>query len=104
MNKVHQKKERIIGLVIGLIGLVVLFHLNFEIGFRLNGADYSTVAHISYDIIKFLNDGWMGSEQRDFADYLYWLIYLIYVLFVWFYRACIGYWVIKSIRVFYNKI
>tara|TARA_Y100000389_G_scaffold192702_1_gene220486 strand:- start:360 stop:662 length:303 start_codon:yes stop_codon:yes gene_type:complete len=99
-----KKNERIIGLVIGLIGMVVLFHFNFEIGFRLNGADYSIIAYITYDIISFLNDGSMGSAERDIADYLFWFIYLIYLLFIWFYRACIGHWAIKIVTLGYKKI
>jgi len=99
-----KKKERIIGLVIGLIGLVAFFHFNFELGFRLNASDYSIVGYITYDIIYFLNDDSMGSIQRDIADYLFWFIYLIYILFVWFYRACIGHWVIKIVTLGYKKI
>lgn len=97
-----KKNERIIGLVIGLIGLVVFFQYSW-VGeyFYTSG---SIVAYITYDIIAFLNNDIMGSQERTYADYLYWFIYLIYVSFVWFYRACIGHWAIKSIRVFYNKI
>ena len=29
---------------------------------------------------------------------------LISILFVWFYRACIGHWALKSVRVFYKKL
>ena len=77
-----KKNERITGLVIGLIGLVVFFN----------------------DIIYYLNDDRMGSRQRQTADYLFYFIQLISILFVWFYRACIGHWALKSVRVFYKKL
>ncbi len=99
-----KKKERIIGLVIGLIGLVAFFHFNFEIGLRLNASDYSIVGHIVYDLVSFLNDGYMSKAQRDISDYLFWFTYLIYVSFVWFYRACIGHWAIKIVTLGYKKI
>ena len=100
----QKKKNSITGLIVGFVGLVVLFHLNFENGFYLNGEDASITAHISYDIIKFLNDGIVGYEERNIADYLYWFTYVIYILFVWFYRSCIGYWFYKIIRLVYKKI
>ena len=96
------KKNRITGLVIGLIGLVVLFHFSFHVGeFYWDG---SIVAHISSDIIYHLNDKSMGSAQREIADYLFWFIHFSYILFVWFYRGCIGYWAFKSVQVFYKKL
>jgi predicted membrane protein len=97
-----KKKERIIGLVIGLFGLLFLFHFSFTLGEFLT--DYSIVAGISSDIIYYLNNDSMGSKEREIADYLFWFIYLIYILFVWFYRACIGHWAIKSVRIFYKKL
>lgn len=96
------KRDRITGLVIGLIGFLFLFHFSFHMGeFNWDG---SIVAHISSDIIYFLNDDRMGSKQREIADYLFWFIHFSYILFVWFYRACIGHWVIKSVRIFYKKL
>ena len=97
-----KKKERIIGLVIGLIGLVVFFQYSW-VG-ELFYTSGSIVAYITYDIIAFLNNDIMGSQERTYADYLYWLIYLIYVSFVWFYRACIGHWAIKIVTLGYKKL
>ena len=96
------KKERIIGLVIGLIGLVFLFH--FSLRYVEFNWVYSIVGQISENIVYYLNDKRMGSKQHEIAEYLFWFIHLIYILFVWFYRACIGYWAIKSVNVFYKKL
>ena len=98
----ENKKKRIIGLVLGLIGLLFLFHFSFGYGKFLTYD--SIVANIANDIIYYLNDNNMGSKQRDIADYLFWFIHLSYILFVWFYRACIGHWAIKSVKVFYKKL
>ena len=97
-----KKNERIIGLIIGLIGLFFLFHFSFlHIRFSSDG---SIIANICNDIIYYLNDDRMGSRQRQTADYLFYFIQLISILFVWFYRACIGHWAIKSVSVFYKKL
>lgn len=49
----NNKKNRITGLVIGFIGFLFLFHFSFHMGeFNWDG---SVVAHISSDIIYFLN-------------------------------------------------
>ena len=98
----EKKNERIIGLVIGLIGLVFLFHFSFGYGEFLT--DDSIVAHITEDIIYYLNNDRMGSKQRDIAYWIFWSIHWSYILFVWFYRACIGHWAIKSVRIFYKKL
>ena len=100
----QKKKNSITGLVIGFVGLVFLFHFNFELRFGLQFADYSTVGYVTYDIVKFFNDGIMREAQRNLADYLFWFTYMIYILFVWFYRSCIGYWFYKIIRLVYKKI
>ena len=97
-----KKNERIIGLVVGLIGIFFFFHFNFShMKIYSNG---SYVAYICNDIIYYLNDDRMGSRQRQTADYLFYFIQLISILFVWFYRACIGHWALKSVRVFYKKL
>ena len=97
-----KKNERIIGLVIGLIGLFFLFHFSFlHIRFSSEG---SIIANICKDIIYYLNDDYWGRRQRQNAYYLFYFIQLIYILFIWFYRACIGHWALKSVRVFYKKL
>ena len=98
----EDKKKRIIGLVLGLIGLVFLFHFSLFYGeFR---TEYSIVDKIIEDIFSFFNNGRIGSKLREIAYYLFWFIHWSYILFVWFYRACIGHWAIKSVRIFYNKL
>lgn len=102
MKNNMNKNERIIGLVIGLIGMIFLFHFSFSYGgFYTEG---SIVAHIINDIIYFLSNDTMGSTQRYYAFYLFWFIHFGYILFFWFYRACIGHWTFKIIRLFYTKI
>ena len=96
------KKERITGYVIGLIGLVFLFHFSFEYWiFFTNG---SIVALILNDIIYYLSNDTMGSTQRYYAFYLFWFIHFSYILFFWYYRACIGYWAINGVNIFYKKL
>jgi hypothetical protein len=93
-----KKNERIIGLVVGLIGLFFLFHFNFShMKISSNG---SFIANICKDIMEYLYDDRWGRN----TDYLFYFIQLISILFVWFYRACIGHWALKSVRVFYKKI
>ena len=98
----EKKKERIIGLVIGLIGLIFLFHFSLE--YREFRTEYSIVDKIIEGILSFFNNGRMSSKLLDIAYYLFWFIHWSYILFVWFYRACIGHWAIKSVRIFYNKL
>tara|TARA_R100000935_G_scaffold434_3_gene1367 strand:- start:283 stop:582 length:300 start_codon:yes stop_codon:yes gene_type:complete len=98
----EKKRERIIGLIIGLIGLVFLFHFSLYYGeFR---TEYSNVDKIIEDIFSFFNNGRMSSKLQHIAYLLFWFIHWSYILFVWFYRGCIGYWAIKSVRIFYKKI
>jgi len=93
-----KKNERIIGLVVGLIGLFFLFHFNFShMKIYSNG---SYVSYICKDIMEYLYDDRWGRN----TDYLFYFIQLISILFVWFYRACIGHWALKSVRVFYKKL
>ena len=96
------KKERIIGLVISLIGLIFLFHFSFDY-VRFITTD-STVARTIEHIIFYLNNDKWGEKLQDISYWTFWSIHWSYILFVWFYRGCIGYWAIKSVRVFYKKI
>ena len=97
----EDKKKRIIGLVLGLIGLVFLFHFSF--GYVEFRTDDSTVAHAIVNLAYYFIDGWRRIIL-NYYDLIFWSIHWSYILFVWFYRGCIGYWVIKSVRVFYKKI
>ena len=96
-----EKKERIIGLVIGLIGLIFLFHFSFDY-IRFDNTD-STVARAITNIAYYFIDGW-SRKITNYSYWIFWSIHWSYILFVWFYRGCIGYWAIKSVRVFYKKI
>ncbi len=96
------KRDRITGLVIGLIGMIFLFHFSFSYGGFFT--DGSIVAHICIDLITYLNNDILGSTQRNIAYYLFLFIHFSYILFIWFYRACIGHWAFKSVKVFYKKI
>ena len=44
------------------------------------------------------------SAERNMAEKFWYVTQLIYFSAVWYYRACVGHWVIKTIRVFYKKI
>ena len=95
------KKERITGLVVGLIGFLLLFffsyvHFDFE-----DGIYGSFIGQISVEI------GQMTTNCRTCDKLVTWIwsgLALIYLFLVWRYRACIGHWAIKSVRVFYKKI
>jgi hypothetical protein len=100
-----KKRERIIGLVVGLIGLITLWWFRFD---RWEFVDAykalnTPMGKFIYNITSsMMSDLW--SEERNRAEIFWYITQLIYIGAVWYYRACIGHWVIKSIRVFYKKI
>ena len=99
------KKERIIGLILGLIGLIALWWFRFD---RWELVDYgdaltSPIGGLIKDITRSMMSASISAEYHR-AKNFWCLTQLIYIGAVWYYRACIGYWAIKSIRVFYKKI
>jgi len=99
------KNERIIGLVIGLIGLIILWWFRFD---RWEFADtykalFTPMGAFIYGITKSMMSDVITAE-RNRAENFWYITQLIYIGAVWYYRACIGHWVIKIIRIFYKKI
>ena len=102
MNK---KNERIIGLVVGLIGLIILWWFRFD---RWEFVDtYSalstTVGDLLHEITRIMMSDVMSAES-DRAEFFWYITQVIYIGAVWYYRACIGHWAIKSVKVFYKKL
>jgi hypothetical protein len=98
---VENKKERITGLIVGLIGFVLLFFLSWDLLDFEDGIYYSFIGQISVEI------GQMTINCRTCDNFVPWAwsgFAIIYFLLVWKYRACVGHWVIKTIRMFYKKI
>jgi hypothetical protein len=98
------KKERITGLILGLIGLIILWWFRFdrwEFVTPFNSL-YTPIGAILYGITKnIMTNQWLDSVR---AVQIWYITQLIYIGAVWYYRACIGHWAIKTIRVFYKKI
>ena len=95
------KKERITGLVVGLIGFILLFFLSYVHFDFEDGIYYSFIGQISLEISQ------LTTNCRTCDKLINWIwsgLALIYLSLVWRYRACIGYWAIKSVQVFYRKL
>ena len=99
------KKERILGLILGLIGLIALWWFRFD---RWELVDtYKALRSPIGGIIKDITQSMMSasiSAEQNRAENFWYITQLIYIGAVWYYRACIGHWAIKTIRVFYKKI
>ena len=98
------KKERIIGLVVGFIGLIILWWFSFGLMEFVTPFDslYTPIGQIIYDITKGVIINTTLASNR--AVQFWYITQLIYIGAIWYYRACIGHWAIKSVRVFYKKI
>ena len=99
------KKERIIGLVLGLICFLFLFYFNFERWEFTSHWRYrdTIMGQICYGIIRNFNGG-SRSGIGQVAENFWWITQVGYCFLIWYYRTCIGHWTIKSMRVFYKKI
>ena len=102
MNK---KNERIIGLVVGLIGLIILWWFRFD---KWEFVDtYRALSTPMGDLLLGITRKMMSavmSAESNRAKSFWYITQVIYIGAVWYYRACIGYWAIKSVKVFYKKI
>jgi len=99
------KRDRITGLILGLIGLIILWWFRFDRWEFVN--TYKTLQTPMGEFIYSITRGMMSdviSAERNRAENFWYITQLIYIGAVWYYRACIGYWAIKTIRVFYKKI
>ena len=95
------KNERIIGLVIGVIGFILLFFLSWDMLDFEDGIYYSFIGQISKEISQLTTNCYRCDKLIN----LWWSGFaIIYLFLVWRYRACTGHWVIKIIRIFYKKI
>ena len=105
MNKMHDnsKRNRILGLAIGLIVFVILLHFRFDRMEFSSWALRTPMGEFSYAISKNMITDVISVEQ-DFAEKLWVFFQLIYIACVWFFRGCIGHWVIKIVTLGYKKI
>ena len=99
------KKERITGLILGLIGLIILWWFRFDRWEFVNTykALFTPMGEFIHSITKSMMSDVISAEQNR-AENFWYITQLIYIGAVWYYRACIGHWAIKTIRVFYKKI
>ena len=102
--KDNTKRNRIIGLLIGLIGLVALFYFRFDYRFGFTSMELKTpIGELIYEITRNMMSGSIKAEED--RALLFWAIFqIIYLAFVWYYRGCIGHWVIKVMRLGYKKL
>ena len=112
------KKERIIGLVIGLIIFIPLFFLDLyeayeNLNFKLDFIDPNVVSPIAEFFYLFVADiptgavddnGFLKGSVSSNVTIAWRIIIPVYWILVWRFRACIGYWAIKSVKVFYKKL
>ena len=98
------KSNRIIGLVIGLIGLVILFYFRFDYRFGFTSMQLRTpMGELIYEIIKDMTND-TAQVESDRAIKLWGIFQIFYLALVWFYRGRIGQWIIKTIKLIYKKI
>ena len=99
------KKERITGLILGLIGLIILWWFRFDRWEFVN--TYQTLKTPIGEFIYSITSGMMSdviSAEKNRAENFWYITQLIYIGAVWYYRACIGYWAIKTANFFYKKL
>ena len=98
------KKERIIGLAVSFIGLIILWWFRFDLWEFVTPFNSlnTPIGEIIYGITQdIMTNKWLDSVR---AVQFWYITQIIYIGVVWYYRACIGYWVIKSVNVFYKKL
>jgi len=103
MNNMHDniKRDRILGLVVGLIGLVVLFYLRFD---RFGYAEWELRTLMGEFLENIARTMARRSLAEDIAHNGWAILQLIYIALVWFYRGRIGHWTIKIVQSVYKKI
>ena len=104
MKDMHDniKRDRILGLVVGLIGLVVLFYFDFDncefTSWELRTPMGEFLTGIARTMVR------SSSTALDIAHNAWAIFQLIYIALVWFYRGRIGHWIIKIVKLVYKKI
>ena len=83
------KRDRILGLVVGLIGLVALFYFDFD-NFEFTSREIGTPMRYFLGTVAGFN-GWVIFQP-------------LYLALVWFFRGRIGHWTIKIVQLAYKKI
>ena len=102
MNK---KNERIIGLVVGFIGLIILWWFRFDRWELVNTYKvlFTPMGELLHGITKNMMSDVISAESNRAKSFWY-ITQVVYIGAVWYYRACIGHWAIKSVKVFYEKL
>ena len=102
MNK---KNERIIGLVVGFIGLIILWWFRFDKWEFVDTykALFTPMGEVLHSITKNMMSDVISAESNR-AEFFWYITQVIYIGAVWYYRACISHWAIKSVRAFYKKL
>ena len=100
----QKKKEAITGLLVGFVGLIFIFYFNFSKFEFCNFPKCSLIVDLTYDAFKNANNGIGDMSVRTATKNAFWVIQVLYILFFIQYRACIGYWFYKIIRMVYKKI
>lgn len=98
------KRDRIIGLAVGFIGLIILWWFRFDLWELVTPFNslYTPIGAILYGITQnIVTNEWLDTVR---AVQFWYITQLIYIGAVWYYRACIGYWAIKTVKVFYKKL
>ena len=98
------KRDRITGLVIGLIGFILLFFFSYVYFSFEDGKYYSFIGQISVEISRMTTNCTYVDTCEKRAIWIWSGLAIIYLFLVWRYRACVGYWAFKSVKVFYKKL
>jgi len=99
----QKKKDAIIGLLVGFVGLVVLFLYDYKHSFEYSpGVEFDYMESVVFQIGTSFSSSNLIYKQWDSANKFYFISLPVYLGLVWYYRACIGYWLFKIIKLVYK--